>query len=510
MPSKLRGFKITPKKRSKETNPLKIFETLTLRGTVENIWDPQSEALRGWHASRQKKDIVVEMNTGGGKTLIGLLMAQSLVNETGGQVVYVCPTNQLIEQARLRAQECGLEVATYFDGHWSNEQAFNGAFGPCLTNYAAVFNGKSIFRRQAIQAFVLDDAHVAEPTIRNAFTLRFRATTSAYGKIINLFNPYLQKTGHAQELAALLNGDWLPLLFIPAFEINRQWQKLTEILVEENVTEDRSTLFAWEHLRDQLGRCAILISARAVEISPVALPLATLSYFFPDQRRIYLTATMPSPVQFSKTFGAADAEIIRPGGKSGDSQRLFVFAPGSTDEEQCAWAKKFFADDKVCIIAPSLPRAQSWIDVATVYDGSSGQEGVERFKATPPPQKMVMAARYDGVDLPGDACRVLVLDGIPAGSFAIDRFLDQSLGLTNSRTGTTAIRITQAIGRIFRSNTDHGIVVLCGRDLQNWVSNPLHQAFLPDLLQRQIQLGLQLRESVDADVLTTMTLSTEY
>ena len=210
---------------------------------------------------------------------------------------------------------------------------------------------------------------------------------------------------------------------------------------------------------------------------------------------------MPSPVQFSKTFGAADAEIIRPGGKSGDSQRLFVFAPGSTDEEQCAWAKKFFADDKVCIIAPSLPRAQSWIDVATVYDGSSGQEGVERFKATPPPQKMVMAARYDGVDLPGDACRVLVLDGIPAGSFAIDRFLDQSLGLTNSRTGTTAIRITQAIGRIFRSNTDHGIVVLCGRDLQNWVSNPLHQAFLPDLLQRQIQLGLQLRESVDADVL---------
>jgi superfamily II DNA or RNA helicase len=170
MTSKLRGLKITPKKRSKETNPLKIFETLTLRGTVENIWDPQSEALRNWHRLRQKKDIVVEMNTGGGKTLIGLLMAQSLVNETAGQVVYVCPTNQLIEQARLRAEECGLEVATYYDGHWSNEPTFNGAFGPCLTNYAAVFKGKSIFRRKSVQAFVLDDAHVAEPTIRNAFT----------------------------------------------------------------------------------------------------------------------------------------------------------------------------------------------------------------------------------------------------------------------------------------------------------------------------------------------------
>ncbi len=91
MTSKLKGLKITPKKRSKETNPLKIFETLTLRGTVENIWDPQSEALRSWHAARDKQDIVIEMNTGGGKTLIGVLMAQSLVNETAGQVLYVCP-----------------------------------------------------------------------------------------------------------------------------------------------------------------------------------------------------------------------------------------------------------------------------------------------------------------------------------------------------------------------------------------------------------------------------------
>jgi hypothetical protein len=47
MKSNLKKLKITPKKRSKETNPLKIFESLTLRGTIENIWDPQSEALRG-------------------------------------------------------------------------------------------------------------------------------------------------------------------------------------------------------------------------------------------------------------------------------------------------------------------------------------------------------------------------------------------------------------------------------------------------------------------------------
>src|SRR6266478_2386857 len=150
MISKLKGLKITAKKRSKETNPLKIFETLTLRGTVENIWDPQSEALRSWDSARDKKDVVIEMNTGGGKTLIGLLISQSLVNETAGQVLYVCPTIQLVEQAEARARECGLEVATYYNSNWTNEQIFSGAWGPCITNYKAVFNGKSIFRSKDI------------------------------------------------------------------------------------------------------------------------------------------------------------------------------------------------------------------------------------------------------------------------------------------------------------------------------------------------------------------------
>lgn len=502
MASRLKGLKITPKKRSKETNPLKIFEALTLRGAVENIWDPQSEALRNWHAVREKKDIVIEMNTGGGKTLIGLLIAQSLVNETAGQVLYVCPTIQLIEQAKMRAEECGLEVATYYEGAWSNEEVFSGAYGPCLTNYAAVFNGRSVFRKQEVRAFILDDAHVAGPNIRGSFTLRFGCSTAAFSRIVDLFKPYLEKSGHAQELAALLNGDWMPLLFIPAFELNRQWQQLTRILVEEKVSENKATLFAWEHLRDRLNRCAILISTKAAEISPVSLPLSTLGYFFPEPRRIYLTATMPSPVQFSQTFGIANAELIRPGGKSGDSQRLFVFAPGSTDDEQRQWAKNVVATYKACVITPSGCQAGAWADIADLYDKSSGQAGVESFKAAPLPQKIVMAARYDGIDLPGDACRLLVLDGIPRGSFAIDRFIDESLNLANTRTGITAIRLTQAIGRIFRSNTDHGIVVFCGSELQSWMRNPSHQAFLPDLLQRQIQLGIQLRGAVDTGDIT--------
>jgi len=61
----------------------------------------------------------------------------------------------------------------------------------------------------------------------------------------------------------------------------------------------------------------------------------------------------------------------------------------------------------------------------------------------------------------------------------------------------TATRVLQSIGRIFRSNTDHGAVVICGTKLQQWLLDPKNQAFFPPLIQRQLQLGLELRTAVD-------------
>jgi len=134
-PSKISIRKIP---RAKDTDPEKIFESLTLRGTVENLWSPQAAALGEWHRQRSAADAMIEMNTGGGKTLVGLLIAQSLVNETGKKVLYVCPTRQLVEQAAVKAAECGIEVATYMTGVWNQREVSEESRGPCLTNYAAV------------------------------------------------------------------------------------------------------------------------------------------------------------------------------------------------------------------------------------------------------------------------------------------------------------------------------------------------------------------------------------
>ena len=61
-----------------------------------------------------KSDVAVVLNTGAGKTLVGLLIAQSLVNETRRQVVYACSSIQLVEQTATKAEGYGLPAATYF------------------------------------------------------------------------------------------------------------------------------------------------------------------------------------------------------------------------------------------------------------------------------------------------------------------------------------------------------------------------------------------------------------
>jgi hypothetical protein len=65
---KLAGLNVVPRKRERQTDPEKIFRSLTLRGGVENIWEPQAATLRQWHEKRQEPRTVLEMNTGGGKT----------------------------------------------------------------------------------------------------------------------------------------------------------------------------------------------------------------------------------------------------------------------------------------------------------------------------------------------------------------------------------------------------------------------------------------------------------
>ena len=73
----------------------------------------QVDFLKQWEIRRDEKDIIGIMDTGSGKTLLGLLMLYSKLKEGVGTAVYLCPDNQLVEQVVNQAACYGIPTCQF-------------------------------------------------------------------------------------------------------------------------------------------------------------------------------------------------------------------------------------------------------------------------------------------------------------------------------------------------------------------------------------------------------------
>lgn len=109
-----------------------------------------------------------------------------------------------------------------------------------------------------------------------------------------------------------------------------------------------------------------------------------------------------------------------------------------------------------------------------------------------------MVSRYDGVDLPGDTCRVMVIDDLPSSLNPIEIYFWEQLRLAKSLRSAIASRIVQGFGRISRGMSDYGVVVITDKKLINWLLEPKNQAVLPPFLRQQLELGINVSEQGDS------------
>lgn len=496
--------KITAKPVSKKpVEPIELFHTLKVSdASINDLWLGQGDALREWHDVRNEVDIGVILNTGAGKTLVGLLIAQSLVNETKERVLYACSSIQLVEQTAEKAGGYGLAVTTYIGGVFSND-LFHQGVAPCITTYQALFNGKSIFFKEDVTAVIFDDSHAAEHLLRDQFSLRVSRDEfpASYREIIELFRPYFQGIGKAGTYAELDRGDSSKAILVPPFQIRAQQHELIRILNEANFAGTKSTTFSWAHLKDHIDLSCLLLSAKELTFTPPFIPVKELPYFQSGVRRVYMSATLGARDAFARSFGRVPTTLVSPETPAGACERMILIpARVSDDDESCV--KSVLAEQKALFLVPSYGRANRWSDFAKLPEKARVTEAVNEFKDASSPAKLLLAARYDGVDLPGDTCRIMVIDDLPMGVGPLEQFMWEQLRLSNSLQNVIASRTVQSFGRISRGLSDHGVVFLTGKRLISWLLTPANLRCLPEFLQNQIQLGYQLSEqaTVEADL----------
>jgi hypothetical protein len=482
----------------------------------------QGEVLEGWFERRSDRDVVIKQNTGGGKTVAGLLIARSTLNEGVGKAVYLAPDTYLTGQVRAEADRLGL--ATTGD---ADDLAFRSGQAILVTTFQKLINGKSVFGvagdgRQAIDLgiVVVDDAHAALATAEGQFRLTVAAGHPAYAKLLALFADELEAQApkawwdvRSQDLTAVVR--------IPFWAWQARQSEVMALLHPH--ARDEGFKFEWPLIADVLPLCAATVTSRGVELRPPCLPIAMIPAFDKAARRVYLTATLaddsvlvtdldadPKLVQRPVTPGSAsdlgDRMILAPVAlnRSLDDEAVRILARQLADGDRDGDNVQDAAPVNVVVLVPSTRAAAAWRPYADrVHYVGDLEAGVAELKAGHV-GLVVMVNKYDGVDLPGDACRVLILDGVPRPMDATERREAAVLSGSPTLLARQIQRIEQGMGRGVRDSEDHCVVLLLGSDLAVATHDPRQRALLSPATRAQVELSSDIAEQIQGEGLDSL------
>ncbi len=490
-------------------DPEEIFRK---QASGKNLWLGQGDILRDWNNNRDKNDVLIAMDTGMGKTIVGLLIAHSIMNEKNKKVIYLCASKQLVEQTVNEANALSIKVSSYASQKYTKEFDFHECKAPLITTYQALFNGKSKFFHEDIGGIVFDDSHVSGSVLKDSFTLPILRDEALYFNIANLFKSYFDSQSQDVRYKNILDGKGEEIFILPPFEIKNHLELIKKILLDFKIHEHKNLKYAWEYLKDNLDMCLFLISPKRIEIVPPIIPSKTLSYFQDNVSRVYLSATHVGMDYFPRYYGNKIQHFISfPSGKS--KSKKFIISPYKTsiNIDNIVELRKLVFNSlenyRSLIITPSFNKGKIWkaLGKNNVLETKSINiiANIKEFKESEN-KKLILANRYDGIDFPGETCRVLVFDGLPMEGELLNSYFSTQLKANNYIRSEMNAKILQGVGRIFRGTDDYGIVILLGKEEVKWVSTPKNKLDFPKLMQVQLSVGNKLNEMISQDNLSDL------
>ena len=509
--------KILQNSQSNDLEPRDIFMALPGKDKkYEYPRDVQSDVWKKWFECRDNKNSIIKMNTGSGKTTVGLLILKSCLNEGVGPAVYVVPDSYLVEQVCKEAQNLGIKTST--DEKDSN---FIKGQSILIINIHKLVNGKSVFGMRGINnveigSIIIDDAHACITTIKDQYTLQIPNGTEMYSKILQLFSESL-KNQCANKFTELCMTDSRDLfMLVPYWEWQEHQNEVYEI-IRENLIDGEPLSFRLPLLKDHFQFCDCIVTNAKIEISIKSIPISKISSFEHATRRIFMTATLADDSVLSSELGVYPDDVpnvISPDKANDIGDRLIIMPQvmnrNITNDEIKQQLLNFSNSCNVVIIVPSKKRAEYWSDISNLeLTIENLKDGVEKLKSGHV-GIAVLINKYDGVDLPDEACSILVIDGLPPMNNVYDQF-EKNANPKSSRLKCERIqKLEQGMGRGVRSNSDSCAVILMGRDIAEivYANNGLN--YFSKATKKQLEVSDLLCNQIDTPNATNILSMCNY
>lgn len=238
-----------------------------------------------------------------------------------------------------------------------------------------------------------------------------------------------------------------------------------------NKTDARIT---WSKLEPYLTRCGVLIGPTQVEIRPYLPPTQQVPGYAASEQRVYMSATIGRPGDLQRRLGTKKIVSLDTPSElrtTSTGRRTFVLNP--VDLSAFSEPVLDFALQQAQAAVADGPGRVAWL-CASTYDAdelerilidqgrtvhrlrAGDDPAFERWKSTPAAD-LVTAGRFDGLDMPDDVCRLVVLPSVPAGFTEFERFAVAYLGDASYMRHRIGQRVTQALGRANRTENDSAL-----------------------------------------------------
>ena len=490
---------------------LNSSEFPTLRSMQHSVLE-QYEQLLDADDNVRESDIAVEMPAGTGKTLVALLISE-FYRQREKRIAILAGTKQLANQIAEIASDLGIPICV-FEGpgaNWNRRELrkYQRRESIAIMNYWAYFNLSPT--PVPAEILIMDDAHLAENAISDLFSIHIeiRSATELYTSIVNTVNS-LQPGRHTLLQDILLNVPANRALLVPFTDYLEVRDELVQLLDEAVRNRLNEVRYLWPRLRSKTDALALFITPHEVQFRPFIYPTQDLGHFNDPLQRIYLSATLGDPSDLQRRLGCKPVHLISPSnpqpGERG--RRMIVLMPQSSDNDDVTGTAfeglrmLWPVARKRLWMCSSWPEAEAWEELVPPLKNGSRDHIKELRGGDDTPLEefrqarighLFTAGRYDGIDLPGDQCRLAIIPSPPVVSGPQEEFFSEHLRDATFLKSRFSQRVAQALGRCNRDAADFAVYVFLDPRFERRFggNDPEFMAYLPPDIQPEMEAALE-------------------